>query len=848
MKMVRRPCASTRQPTPRPVPARTVPARRAFASSLRLVVLPGATGARSAFAVAAAVLAVASAFGAPALVQGQTGYREPPPDVVEILDAPPPPLVAVGPNRRWLALSHRKTMPSIEEQSQPMLRLAGRRINPVTNGRFGPAMITGIALLEVDGSQDERALDLPEGGGWSAPDFSPDGDMIAFERATADGIELWAADVASAEARRLVGPRLNGVRGGACEWMPGGGELLCRLVPQDRGPAPEMPTTPTGPVVQESEGRSSPVRTYQDLLKSPHDVALYEHYATARIAIVDAASGDARPVSAPGVFASVEASPSGNLILVERLEQPFSYLVPDRLFARSVEVWDREGRVVRQVHKIGLGEGIPIGGVYDGPRGHHWMDGEDDVLAYTEALDGGNPRAQVEARDRFMVLQAPFDGPAEELVRTEFRFMGMTRGAGELAFATEYDRPSRTLRTWKVDTGQRPFATELLWERNSEDRYGDPGAPVMTPKGDRMVQRGDWIYLRGAGASDEGDRPFLDRMNVETGETERLFRSGAESYETVVALLDDQGRRVLTRYESKTEPPNYFVRDLESEERQAVTRFPDPAPQLAGISREFVVYEREDGVQLSGTLYLPAGYDGERLPTVVWAYPREYANARTAGQVRGSPNRFARIGGASHMFFLTQGYAVFDGPTMPIIGGDVANDTYVEQLVSSAKAAVELVVSKGVADPERIGIGGHSYGAFMTANLLAHSDLFQAGIARSGAYNRTLTPFGFQSERRTFWEAPDLYFAMSPFMHADDVDEPMLMIHGAADNNSGTFPVQSERMYHAVKGLGGKARLVMLPAESHGYRARESVLHALAEMIEWFDRYVKKEGERRAAS
>lgn len=824
--MARRPRTS-RPPAPCPAPA----SRRSLPS-----------------AALAAALCTAVAVGTPALAQGQAGYREPPPEIVEILDAPAAPFVAVSPDRRWLALSHRKTMPSIEDQSQPMLRLAGRRINPATNGWFGPAMITEIALLEVDGEEGERLLDLPEGGGWSAPDFSPDGAMIAFERTTADGIELWAADVASAEARRLVGPRLNGVWGGACDWMPSGGELLCRLVPEGRGPAPEMPATPQGPVVQESEGRSSPVRTYQDLLKSPHDMALYEHYATALLAFVDATSGQVRPLGAPGVFASVEASPSGNLVLVQRLQKPFSYLVPDRLFARSVEVWDGEGRMVREVHKIGLGEGIPIGGVHDGPRGHHWMDGEDDMLAYTEALDGGNPHAEADQRDRFMALRAPFDGPAEELMRTEFRFMRMTRGAGELAFVTEYDRPSRTLRTWKADAGQRPFAIELLWERSSEDRYGDPGTPVMTPKGDRMVQQGDWIYLRGAGASDEGDRPFLDRMNVTTGETERLFRSGAESYETVVALLDDRGQRVLTRHQSKTEPPNYFVRDLEGERRRAVTRFPDPAPQLAGIRREFVLYEREDGVQLSGTLYLPAGYDGERLPTVVWAYPREYANARTAGQVRGTPNQFTRIAGASHMFFLTQGYAVFDGPTMPIIGGDVANDTYVEQLVSSAKAAVDLLVSMGVSDPDRIGIGGHSYGAFMTANLLAHSDLFQAGIARSGAYNRTLTPFGFQSERRTFWEASDLYFAMSPFMHADQIDEPMLMIHGTADNNSGTFPVQSERMYHAVKGLGGKVRLVMLPAESHGYRARESVLHALAEMIEWFDRHVKKDGERRAAS
>lgn len=797
--------------------------------------------------LAPAFLACAFAAAAtPALAPAQTGYREPPAEVVQILDAPPAPFVTVSPDRRWLALAHRKNMPSIEEQSQPMLRLAGRRINPATNGRFGTSLVTGFSLLDVENG-NERTVRLPAGDGWSTPDFSPNGSAFALERATSQGIELWAVDVASGQAQMLLGPRLNGASGPACDWLPDSSALLCRLVPDGRGAPPEEPTTPTGPVVQESEGRRAPVRTYQDLLKSPFDAALYEHYATAHLAIVQPATGEAHPIGSPGVFGAVSVSPSGELILVQRLRKPFSYLVPDRLFARDVEVWDMEGRVVRQLHQIGLGEGIPIGGVYDGPRGHHWMDGEDDMLAYTEALDGGNPRAEAPHRDRLMALAAPFDGEAEELIRTEFRLMGTTRGAGDLAFVTEYDRPSRTMRMWKADVGQRPFGTELLWERNSEDRYGHPGTPVMNPAGDAMVQRDNWIYLRGAGASDEGDRPFLDRMNVETRDTQRLFRSGSDSYETVVAMLDDEGQRVVTSYESKTEPPNYYLRDLRTDQRQALTRFPDPAPQLAGVSKEFLTYQREDGVQLSGTLYLPPGYDGGRVPTVLWAYPREYANAQTAGQVRGSPNRFSRISGSSHMFFLTQGYAVFNDPTMPIVGGDVANDTYVEQLVSSAKAAVDLVVSMGVADPERIGIGGHSYGAFMTANLLAHSDLFQAGIARSGAYNRTLTPFGFQSERRTFWEAPELYFAMSPFMHADQIDEPMLMIHGAADNNSGTFPVQSERMYHAVKGLGGKARLVMLPAESHGYRARESVLHALAEMIEWFDRYVKKTGERRAA-
>lgn len=774
----------------------------------------------------------------PAVAAAQTGYREPPPEVMAILDGPQAPFVAVSPDRNTLVLVHRSSMPTIEEQSQPMLRLAGRRINPLTNGQFSPSVITGLSLMDIE-SGDEREVALPEGGGWTVPVFSPSGRRFAFQRATRSGTELWVGSVDAGAATRILGPELNGVFGPACDWMPRTDELLCRLVPGSRGAPPEAPAVPEGPVIQESEAKSSPVRTYQDLLGSPYDADLYDHYATGELALVHAVNGTKQVIGPAAVYRSVEISPSGSYILVERLRRPYSYLVPDRLFARDVEIWDASGNVVRALHEIGLGDQIPIGGVYDGPRGHTWLDGGGDVLSFTEALDGGDPRADAAVRDRVVALAAPFDGEGEVLAETEHRFMGLVEGAEGLALLSEYDRPTRLLRTWKADMNARPVTTEVLWERNSEDRYSDPGTPVRDPVSGLLVQRDDWIYLRGAGASDEGDRPFLDRMNLRSGETERLFQSGPDSYETVVALLDDRGRRVLTSYESRTEPPNYFVRDLRGDDRTALTRFEDPAAQLDGVSKQFLVYEREDGVQLSGTLYLPPGYEDGRLPTVVWAYPREYSSADIAGQVRGSPNRFPRISGASHLLFLTQGYAVFDGPTMPIVGGDVANDTYVEQLVSSAKAAVDKVVSMGVADPERIGIGGHSYGAFMTANLLAHSDLFQAGIARSGAYNRTLTPFGFQSERRTFWEASDLYFEMSPFMHADQINEPMLMIHGEMDNNSGTFPIQSERMYDALKAHGATVRLVMLPYESHGYRARESILHMFWESERWLDTYVK---------
>jgi dipeptidyl aminopeptidase/acylaminoacyl peptidase len=355
------------------------------------------------------------------------------------------------------------------------------------------------------------------------------------------------------------------------------------------------------------------------------------------------------------------------------------------------------------------------------------------------------------------------------------------------------------------------------------------------------VQDGDWIYLSARGASDTGERPRLDRLNLKTLAKQTVFRSPERAYEQFTSFLGNGRNTIVTRYESPTEPPNYFLTDLKNNKRTTLTDFKDPAPQLTGLKKDLVKYKRPDGVDLSGTLYLPPNYQaGTKLPALVWAYPLEYSDPGTAGQVRGSPHQFTFFRSASPLFFLTQGYAVLMDATMPVVGDpETMNNTYVEQIVAAGKAAIDKLDSMGVIDRTRVGVSGHSYGAFMTANLLAHSDDFAAGIARSGAYNRSLTPFGFQTERRSFWEAPEIYFKVSPFMHANKINEPILLIHGEADNNSGTFTMQSERLYQALKGHGATARLVLLPHESHGYLARESVLHTLAEMLEWADKYVK---------
>jgi len=793
---------------------------------------------RSTRSLLVAALLAAFAF-APAAAQ--SGYRTPPAPIPQILDAPPLPLGSAGPNGDWLLLMERANLPPISEVAAPMLRIAGMRINPATNGPAGSYYtLTGFTLKNLADQTEHRITGNFDGTPGFAS-WSPDGQWVTFTSTHENGVEQWVADVATGRAHRVIGG-VNEAAGG-CGWMPDSQRLLCMLIPAGRGAPPPEPTVPSGPVIQESRGISAPVRTYQDMLEDPYDEALFEYYMTSQPAYVSIDDGERTEVGEPAVYQDVTPSPDGGYLLVERLHQPWSYLVGAWGFPVVMEVWDADGNVVRELADLPVADDVPIRGVRTGPRSLNWRPLRPASLVWVEALDGGDPTREVQHRDRVLILDAPFDGDPRELATTEERFGGIAWGPDGLALLSDYDRSRRWRRTWVMNADRLTQEPRLLWDMSTEDAYGDPGSPVYTTteNGERvlLVDEGS-IFLRGEGASPEGDRPFLDRLDLESFDTQRLWQSEPGYYETVVDVLDAFGRRLLTRRESKTEPPNYQLRDLAAGQRVTVTDFEDPAPQLQGITRELITYERADGVPLNGTLYLPADYqEGQKLPVVIWAYPREFVNADAAGQVRSSDNRFTTIGGASHLFFLTQGYAVFDGPSMPIIGGDTANNTYVEQLVSSAEAAVNVMIERGIGEAGHFGVGGHSYGAFMTANLLAHSDLFAAGIARSGAYNRTLTPFGFQNERRTYWEAPEIYYEMSPFMHADQINEPLLMIHGIADNNSGTFPIQSERMFHAINGLGGTARLVMLPAESHGYRARESIMHTLAEMISWFDEYVK---------
>jgi dipeptidyl aminopeptidase/acylaminoacyl peptidase len=776
------------------------------------------------------------------------GYRSPPRAVVDVLDAPAPPVLSISPTGENVLLIQTARYPSIEEVAAPMLRLAGVRFNPKTNGPPRPPRVTGLALVPVTGG-DAKPIALPEQVRIGSPYWAPDGKRFLVLSTSDAGIEVWVCELADLKFQKVKGVRLNSAIGEPVQWMPDGRSLLVQLVPDGRGAAPVPPAAPPGPVVQESGGTAAPVRTYQDMLKDPHDSDLFEYYCTSQLAVVtpDPEKPKVQSIGKPAIVIGSDPAPDGQFVLVFRVHKPFSYLHPYTAFPRAVEVYRAgDGEKSGTVAALPLQDQVPIEGVPTGPRSIRWMPTAPHALIWAEARDGGDPKKKVPHRDALLTASGEGEIRGTELLKIEHRFAGLDFfPTGNRMLVRDYDRDRKWVRTFLAPTTAILAADpKLLFELSAQDRYGDPGSPVMRqlPNGHSVIRTagdpaGDTFFLRGDGASPKGDRPFLDKYDLQTGKAERLFHCPEGAYEEVVRVLNVSGSKLIVRRESVTEPPNYFYRDGTHEKR--LTSNADPAPELRKAKKQLVTTRRADGTVISFTLHMPPDFkEGDKVPAVFYAYPVEFASADTAGQVTGSPHRFTSVTGYSHLFFLTQGYAVLE-VSMPIVGPpETANNNFIEQLSANAAAAIDKAAEFGI-DKDRVGVMGHSYGAFMTANLLAHAKLFRAGIARSGAYNRTLTPFGFQNERRTFWEAPEIYGRMSPFYHADKIKEPLLLIHGAADSNPGTFPVQSERMYQAVRGTGGTVRLVLLPHEDHGYAARESIGHVLYEQIAWFDKYVK---------
>jgi dipeptidyl aminopeptidase/acylaminoacyl peptidase len=612
---------------------------------------------------------------------------------------------------------------------------------------------------------------------------------------------------------------------------------------------------PTGPIVQENLGDKKPAATNPDLLTNPRDERLFEHYMMSQIALVGL-DGKVAMIGAPALYVDSAVSPDGKLVLASWVHRPFSYRVAIDQFPTRTDVWTLDGKPVATIADLPLAENVPNenDAVRTGRREIAWRADAPATACWASALDGGEPRKPAPLRDRLECAAAPFTRPSG-LADLVDRFRSITWSSGKLALVVERrwkDRHTRTSILAPDDPAAKP---RVLWDRSSEDRYSDPGVPLSerAASGQRVLRltgKGE-LLLTGNGASSEGDRPFFDRLDLSTGKPERLWRSEGTQYAEVLAVLDRDGQDVLVTRESPTEPPQLLAHSFAARAERPLTHNTHPLPELAKVKKQLIKWKRKDGVELSGMLYTPPGFRPKQdrpLPVLAWVYPSEFKTASAASQVRGSPYRFVAPSWGGALFALTQGYAVVDNPSFAIIGEGKAepNDSYVDQLTADAASMIDAVVALGVGDRDRFAVGGHSYGAFTTANLLAHTDLFRAGIARSGAYNRTLTPFGFQSEERTYWEAAAIYDEMSPFRFADKINEPILLIHGMADNNPGTFPVQSERLFAALQGLGARARYVQLPAEAHGYRARETALHVLWEEVRWLDAHVKNAPPRSA--
>lgn len=798
------------------------------------------------------LLVFAAGFG---FAQEDITYQKPPQEILDLVDFQRAPSISMDSKKEQIVFMYRNTYKTLAEISEEEMRLAGLRINPKTNISSTVTYVNNIQYRKFKDKNPVQIKGLPENARLSNFAWSPDETKMAFTHTTLTGVEVWIADFKTLSAKRLTEAKANANLGNPITWFKDGNSLLVRMLPKDK---PELIDTktalPTGPIVTVSDGSLAQNRTYQDLLKNKTDEENFDILTTSELYKVDL-NGKAILWKEKAIYRNETFSPDGNYIMISTIERPYSYIVPLGRFPVTTTIYDKDGKLVSEFDKKPLIEDLPKGfmAVQTGKRSINWRADKPATLVFAEALDQGDPANEVEFRDEVFQIDAPFNGKAQSIAKTIGRYSGITWGNENYALLSDYWWNTRNTKTYILNPSDFSQKPQIVWDRNYQDNYSDPGNPeTKRNEFGRYVLdiQNDNIFLLGDGFTEKGQFPFIDEFNLKTQKSNRLYQSNlTNKKEDISSVLDIKKGEILVRMESKNEYPNYYVRNLKKRIAPIqITNFENPFKKIENVHKEVIKYKREDGLELSGTLYLPVGYDMKKkgkLPMIMWAYPAEYKDKSSAGQTTSNPNEFTFPYYGSPIYWVTRGYVVLDDAAFPIVGeGDEQpNDTFVEQLVANAKAAIDAVDKLGYIDRNRVAVGGHSYGAFMTANLLSHSDLFAAGIARSGAYNRTLTPFGFQSEERNYWEAPEVYNTMSPFMSADKMKTPLLLIHGNDDNNSGTYTMQSERYFNALKGFGAPTRLVLLPKESHGYAAKESILHVIWEQDEWLEKYVKNRGK-----
>ncbi|RMB59170.1 S9 family peptidase [Dokdonia sinensis] len=783
------------------------------------------------------------------IAQVNLDYQKPPKEILDLVDVPRTPTVVMNTEGNKMLLLYRDSYKDIATLSEEELRLGGLRINPKTNIGSRTTYYNNVKIKGLDGAP-MQVKGLPANPKLANFSWSPDESKMALTNTVSNGVEVWVLDVATAQVSKISEPKVNANMGNPIRWFKDGNALLVRMIPLSRK---ELINTaaavPTGPTISVSDGAKAQNRTYQDLLQNPNDVFNFEQLATSALVKIDM-QGKTTPFMDAAMYSGISDSPDGKYWMITTIEKPFSYIVPYRRFPQVSVIYDTDGKMIKEVNNVPLIEELPKGfmAARKGKRSMQWRDDKPATLVWAEVLDSGDPEIDVAFRDQVWMQEAPFAQAPQKVLKTINRFSGIEWGDDNTAIAYDYWWNTRNTKQYLFNPSDGSNEGKVIVDRNYQDVYSDPG--------DFMSQENEFgrnvltlvkgkAYRMGDGYTDKGQFPFIDEVNLKTQQTKRLYESKyTDKLENLQEAIDMKKGEILVRIESPTEYPNYYVRNIKNGKLKQITAFDNPFASIQDVHKEVITYKRDDGLELTGTLYLPVGYDKvkkEKKPMILWAYPREFKDKNSASQSTANPNEFTYPYYGSMLYWVTRGYVVLDDASFPIVGeGDEEpNDSFRKQLVANGKAAIDAVDELGYIDRNRVGVGGHSYGAFMTANLLSHSDLFAAGIARSGAYNRTLTPFGFQSEERSYWEAPDVYNTMSPFMHADKMKTPLLLVHGIADNNSGTYPLQSERYFNALKGLGATARLVMLPKESHGYAAKESILHMLWEQDQWLEKYVK---------
>ena len=783
--------------------------------------------------------------------QENLSFQTPPSEILQLADFERAPLVRMDQKQHYMLLIYRNTYKTLDDLNQTEISLAGLRVNPVTNISSTITYNSNLKIQHLKSGLLEQVKGLPQYARIANISWSPDERMIAFTITADDGVELWLLDVSNAQARKITDARLNANLGNPAIWYADSKKLLVRMLPRERAEIVDhKKVLPVGPTVTVSDGTQSQNRTYQDLLKNKSDEDNFVSLTTSELMTVDL-NGDKTLFKPADMYFGESFSPDGTLLLISKFRKPFSYLVPLNRFPQETAVYKLNGELVTRVNEVPLAEIMPKGfmAVRKGKRAMNWRPDKGATLFFVEALDEGDPQQKVDFRDAVYQWEAPFDNTPALLAKTTLRYADIVWGNDQTAVLHEQWYDNRRIITSLFSPGSPAVAPKPIFDRNFQDVYSDPGN-FETRKNEFglyvLTINNNNLFLIGDGFTEKGQFPFVDALDLNTLKTKRLYQSAyTDKMEEIIDLTDVSNGEVLVRIQSKNEYPNYYIRNFKKRiAPKQLTRFPNPFESISNVHKELIKYKREDGVELSGTLYLPVGYDKtkkEKKPLLIWAYPAEYKDKNSAGQTSNNPNEFTFPHYGSFVYWVTRGYVVLDDAAFPIVGEgeEEPNDTFVEQLVANAKAAIDAVDALGYIDRKKVAVGGHSYGAFMTANLLTHSDLFACGIARSGAYNRTLTPFGFQREQRNFWDAPEVYNRMSPFMNADKMKTPMLLVHGEADNNPGTFTLQTERYFQALKGLGAPARMVILPKESHGYVARENILHLLWEQDQFLEKYLK---------